>query len=89
MGGNFVVAHDGDGCAIICPPLNNRPGRETYCGISRYHLIAELARQRLRRASQRVARKAFGRPVGIEVQAFIDERAQLCGVVARRATAVL
>src|SRR5260370_39859727 len=90
---NLVFEQKRDRCAIICPPLNNRPGRETYCGIWCYHLIAELARWRLRRASQQVARKAFGRPVGIEGQAFIEslayDRAQLCGFVARPAAAVL
>jgi hypothetical protein len=66
--GNFVFEQGG--CAIICPPLNHLAGHETCCRTWCCHVIAELARLRLRRASQQVAAKVCRRRAGIEVRAF-------------------
>jgi hypothetical protein len=56
--GNFIFEQGR--CAIICPPLNHLAGHETCCRTWYCHLIAGLARLRLRRASQQVAGKEFG-----------------------------
>jgi hypothetical protein len=72
--------------------LNGLAGHEICCRSWYSQLIAKVVCLRLRRTLHQVARKAMCRPVGIEVQAFIESLAYDSSeqevVVARRVATV-